>query len=82
MLIELELLKKESNMIIGANSHEYEKCAIKLSTLMSAGKNDQRPDEWTDAMFAGLPSTLTVNEPFDKFIKRVDELTLRYNGGK
>lgn len=74
MLIEVELLKKESLQVIGG-LREYETAAMKLSTLMSAAKSDVDPDKWTDAYFMGLPSTLTVNEPFSSFVARVNQLS-------
>lgn len=81
MLIKVELLKKETNMLVGGLAeHEFETAALKLSTLMSAGRNDQKPEKWTDAMFAGLPSTLTINEPFDEFLERANKLSLQEAG--
>lgn len=74
MLIEVELLKKESLQVIGG-LREYEKVAMKLSTLMSAAKSDIDPENWTDAYFMGLPSTLTVNEPWSSFVFRVNSLS-------
>jgi hypothetical protein len=74
MLIEVELLKKESLQVIGG-LREYETVAMKLSTLMSVAKSDVDPEKWTDAYFMGLPSTLTVNEPFASFVAKVNSLS-------
>lgn len=83
LLIKLSLLKKETNMLVGGYAaHEFEECAIKLSTLMSAGPNEQKPDKWTDVMFMGLPSTVTVEEEFHSFVDRVNNLHVKFQGVK
>ncbi len=79
MLIRVELLKKESTQIIGGIP-EYERCAMRVGMLLSAGENTARPNEHTDALFEGFP-VLVVNEPWEQFARRVNDLILYERSG-
>lgn len=79
MLLRMELLKKESTQII-LGAPEYERCAIQVRTLMSAGPHSTNP-KWTEAFFEGLPSTFTINEQWEDFTNRANNLTLFHQSG-
>lgn len=80
MLIELKLVKKDSQMIIGG-SPEFEDCAVRLDYMVSAGKHDQNND-YCEVFFKGFNQPLLVAEPYNEFIKRATKLALDYGMGK
>ena len=80
MLIELKLIKKDSQMIIGGTP-EFEDCAVRLDYLVSVGKHYPNPD-YCEAFFKGFGQPLTVAEPYKEFLKRATDLALNYCMGK
>lgn len=80
MLIEVELLKKESLQVIGG-LREYETAAIRLDHLVSCGHSSYG-DDHCDALFRGFQSPFTVKESFRSFVDRSTALAKEYGIGR
>ena len=80
MLIELRLVKRDSQRIIGG-APEYEDCAMRLDYLVSMGRHDQNP-EWCEAFFRGFNAPLLVATSYEDTLKRVQELATQYGAGR
>lgn len=80
MLIELRLVKKDSQMIIGGEP-EFEDCAVRLDYMVSLGKHDAN-DKYCEVFFKGFGQPLLVAEPYKDFLARSTKLALDYGMGR
>lgn len=80
MVIDLKLVKKDSQMIVGGTP-EFEDCVIRLDYFVSAGRDEQNKD-YCQVLFKGFASPLVVAEPFDDFVARLKALANQWNSGK
>lgn len=80
MLIELRLIKKDSQMIVGG-APEFEDCAMRLDYCVSMGRHDANPG-YSEIFFKGFGQPLLVAEPYEELLARVNKLATQYGAGR
>lgn len=73
MLIELKLVKRDSQRIIGG-APEFEDCAMRLDYMVSMGRYDQNP-EWCEVFFKGFGAPLLVASSYEDTLEKVNKLS-------